>query len=277
MIRGMAARLLKVASAGYDTLRPTADGAVILLYHRVGGGSGTAVDLPPALFASQMEELGASGRVTSLDGMLAMTSSPGTTSPAHAPAARPVVVTFDDGTADFADRALPVLVQAKVPATLYLATDFIEQGRPFPHDGTPLSWAALGDALGTGLVTVGSHTHTHALLDRLPPDAVADELDRSVKLIEDRLGVSPEHFAYPKALLGSPAAQEAVRLRFRSAALAGTRTNPFGATDVYRLGRSPVQVADGMTWFRRKAGGGMSLEDDVRRLANRRRYAGAVT
>jgi len=46
---------------------------------------------------------------------------------------------------------------------------------------------------------------------------------------------------------------------------------------VYRLGRSPVQVADGMGWFRRKARGGMALEDDVRRVANRRRYAGAVT
>ena len=26
-------------------------------------------------------------------------------------------------------------------------------------------------------MTVGSHTHTHALLDRLAPAAVADELD----------------------------------------------------------------------------------------------------
>ena len=272
MIRGLAARLLKIAAAGSDALRRVPDGAVILLYHRVGGGSGTAVDLPPALFASQMDELRSAGQATSLDEMLALTSA------GHdAPATRPVVVTFDDGTADFADQALPVLVEAKVPVTLYVATDFVENGRSFPHDGTPLSWSALRDALDTGLVTVGSHTHTHSLLDRLAPKEVADELDRSVKLIEDRLGVSPEHFAYPKALLGSPAAQDAVRRRFRSAALAGTRTNPYGATDVYRLGRSPVQVADGMAWFRRKARGGMSFEDDVRRLANRRRYAGAVT
>jgi hypothetical protein len=32
-----------------------------------------------------------------------------------------------------------------------------------------------------------------------------------------------------------------------------------------------------MTWFRRKADGGMRLEDDVRRVVNRRRYVGAVT
>lgn len=271
MMRNTAARLLKLAAAGSDSVKPRRRGGVILLYHRVGAGSGMAVDLPLALFEAQMEELGVQARAVSLELLLTAVRE------SEAPPVQPVAVTFDDGTADFGDQVVPVLVRTGVPAVLYVATDFIERSRPFPHGGAPLSWAALRDALSTGLVTVGSHTHTHALLDRLRPDDVADELDRSVKLIEDRLGITPAHFAYPKALLGSAEAQEAVRLRFRTAALAGTRANPYGATDVYRLGRSPVQVADGMTWFRRKAQGGMALEDDVRRLVNRRRYAGAVT
>lgn len=270
MMRNAAGRLLKLAAAASDVVRPGRPGAVVLLYHRVGAGSGMAVDLPAALFEAQMDELRAEFRVVSLDALLSAVTS------RLVPPAQPVAITFDDGTADFSERALPVLVATGLPATLYLATDFIESGRSFPHRGTPLSWGAVADALGTGLITVGSHTHSHALLDRLAPDRVADELDRSVKLIEDRLGVTPQHFAYPKALLGSKMAEEAVRQRFRSAALAGTRTNPYGATDVYRLGRSPVQVTDGMIWFRQKARGGMRLEDDVRRLANRRRYAGAV-
>lgn len=270
-VRAGAAGLLKLVAAGRDALGSRRDGAVVLLYHRVGGGSGLAIDLPPALFAAQVDELTAAKRVVSLDALLALVARD------EAPAQPPVALTFDDGTADFADQAMPVLVQAGAPATLYLATDFIERGRSFPRGGTPLSWGALGDALGTGLVTVGSHTHTHALLDRLPPDQVGQELDRSVKLIEDRLGITPRHFAYPKAVLGSAAAQEAVRLRFRSAAVAGTRPNPYGHTDPFRLSRSPVQVADGMRWFRQKARGGMALEDDVRQLVNRRRYAGAAT
>lgn len=243
----------------------------MLLYHRVGGGSGLAVDLPPATFAAQVDELTAEARVTSLGSLLALVAR------SEAAEVQPVALTFDDGTADFAETAMPMLVRAGAPVTLYLATDFIERGTTFPRGGTPLSWTALGDVLSTGLVTVGSHTHTHALLDRLPPGEVAGELDRSIKLIEDRLGVTPEHFAYPKALLGSAAAQEAVRRRFRSAALAGTRPNPYGRTDPYRLSRSPVQVSDGMRWFRQKARGGMALEDEVRQLVNRRRYSGAVT
>ncbi len=85
------------------------------------------------------------------------------------------------------------------------------------------------------------------------------------------------HFAYPKAVMGSAAADAAVRKRFDSAAVAGTRVNPYGATDPYRLARSPIQVSDGMRWFRRKVAGGMRFEDDVRRIVNRRRYASATT
>ncbi len=270
-VRRGVAGLLKAVAAGRDALLPRRDGAVVLLYHRVGGASDLAIDLPPELFQSQVDELTAGKRVVTLDALLGLVAQP---SP---PAVQPVALTFDDGTADFADVAMPVLVRAGAPVTLYLATDFVERGRSFPRDGTPLSWNALRDLLATGLLTVGSHTHTHALLDRLPPAAVADELDRSVKLIEDRLGVTPRHFAYPKAVLGTPDAQEAVARRFRSAALAGTRPNAYGRTDPLRLRRSPVQVADGMRWFRHKARGGMALEDDVRQLVNKRRYAGAVT
>ena len=100
----------------------------------------------------------------------------------------PVVVTFDDGTADLADVATPMLERHGVPATVYLATRFVDEGEAFPDDGTPLSWSAVRDMASTGLITFGSHTHGHRLLDRLPPAEAADELDRSRDLIEDRVG-----------------------------------------------------------------------------------------
>lgn len=263
---------LKRAAATADRVRQPPRGVVVLIYHRVGRRSQLSVDLPEWLFAEQMARLVAGPGVVDLDTALQQLAAP-----APPGGADPVVVTFDDGTADFVDVALPVLARHRVPATLYVATDFVETGRPFPHSGTPATWAGLGDAVSTGLVSVGSHTHTHALLDRLPPSSVAAELDRSVDLIGERLGVAPRHFAYPKAVAGSPAAGAAVRARFASAALAGTRPNPYGHTDPHRLARSPVQVEDGLRFFARKAAGGMRLEDDLRRLANRRRLAGATT
>lgn len=267
---GMAA--VKAAVGAADRLGRRHRGITVLIYHRVGGGSGSQVDLDPALFEAQVEFLAVGGRVITLDDALRRLVS---TVPAHDGDVDPVVITFDDGTADFTETALPILVRHRIPSVLYVATDFVERGRPFPGAGRPVSWTALADALTTGLVTVGSHTHTHALLDRTA--APAEELDRSIELIGERLGVVAEHFAYPKAVAGSVRADTAVRQRFRSAALAGTRANRYGATDPWRLARSPIQVSDGMRWFHRKLDGGMGLEDSLRSILNRRRYASATT
>lgn len=243
----------------------------MLIYHRIGGRSALEVDLPTARFAEQLAYLAEHTDVVPLSEGLARLQAPDA---ARTPL---VAVTFDDGTADFADQALPVIVAHRVPVTLYVATEFVERGLPFPNDGRPVSWSALRDARATGLVDIGSHTHTHALLDRLAPASVPDELDRSIDLIAEHVGAPPRHFAYPKALAGSPEADLAVRARFDSAAMAGTRVNPYGTTDPFRLARSPIQVSDGDRWFRAKAAGGMSFEDDVRRAANRVRYASATT
>ena len=263
---------LKVTSAAVDTVRRPGPGLVVLIYHRVGRLTPVEVDLPTSTFADQMAFLASETRLVTLSEGLARLADPDGGRDDSM-----VAVTFDDGTADFADQAVPVLVEHRVPVTLYVATDFIERGLSFPNDGVPLSWAALHDAVGTGFVDVGSHTHTHPLLDRLPAGEIAGELDRSIELIGERVGVTAQHFAYPKAVMGSTAADAAVRERFTSAAVAGTRVNRYGATDPYALARSPIQVNDGMRWFRRKVAGGLGFEDTLRRAVNRRRYASATT
>jgi len=273
VLKTVARAALKTSAAAVDLVRRPAAGLVVLIYHRVGRRTRTAVDLPRPLFEDQIAWLAATLPVVSLDAGLAWLAGG---APSGGDDWR-VAVTFDDGTADFADEAMPVLARHGVPATLYVATAFVDEQRPFPNDGRPISWASLGDCVSSGLVSVGSHTHTHALLDRLPANRVEEELDRSIDLIGSHLGVAPVHFAYPKAVMGSPAADRAVRARFASAALAGGHANRPGGSDAYRLARTPVQVADGQRWFRRKARGGLAFEETLRRVANRRRYAGVTT
>src|SRR4051794_29791726 len=127
--RRAAAQTVKAAAAGADALRSPKPGVVVLLYHRVGGTTDSAVDLPVALFEEQMSEIAT--RATSLDAALEELSGQ---SP---PTARDIVVTFDDGTADFAEVALPILTRHRVPAVVYVATDFIERQIPFPGAATP--------------------------------------------------------------------------------------------------------------------------------------------
>ena len=234
--------------------------------------------MPADQFDEQMAWLAATGRASSLDAAVDVLAAPvqSPTEPATSPERLPVVVTFDDGTADLVDVALPILARHQVPATLYLATRHVDEQVAWPDDGAPLSWAGCRELVGSGLVTMGSHTHSHALLDRLAPADAAAELDRSTQLIEDNLAVAPQHFAYPKAVPPSAEVEAQVRIRFRTAALGGNRANRPGATDPHRLARTAVQVSDGMVWFRRKADGGMALEDTVRRGVNRLRYRSAT-
>ena len=270
----MTQQAVKVTAAVVDRLRPRREGVVVLIYHRVGRRTTLEVDLPTSLFDEQMAALAELEQVTTLDKALDWLCTPEVAStPTTKP---PIVVTFDDGTDDLADIAMPILERYAIPATLYVATDFLDRGTRFPADGRALSWGALAEMVATGLITVGSHTHTHALLDRLAPDAAATELETSSRLIEDHVGYEPDHFAYPKAVPASSSNDRLIRSSYRSAALAGTRPNVRGRTDVHRLNRSPVQMSDGMRWFERKVTGGMALEDDLRRVANRWRYANAT-
>jgi peptidoglycan/xylan/chitin deacetylase (PgdA/CDA1 family) len=270
--RSRAQSVLKRAAGASDRLRTWAPGIVVLAYHRIGGRSEAhEIDLPAERFDEQMELVARWREPIDIDdALVALRSSQGAQRDR-------VVVTFDDGTADFVDVALAILERHRVPATLYLATDFIERGREFPNGGKPLSWAGVRDAISTGLVTIGSHTHTHALLDRVDAAAATVELRRSLDLVQERTGVLAEHFAYPKALVGNESVDAVVNTLFRSAAVAGTRTNRYGHTDPFRLARSPIQRADGMNFFEQKLTGGLRLEDDVRRLVNRVRYLGATT
>src|SRR5262249_38296556 len=152
-------QLVKWTAAAADTLRRPG-GLVVLIYHRVGRHTLVSVDLPRPLFAEQLVALAGEWAPTALDTAVDLLAGP-----AAPPGRPPVCVTFDGGTADFVDEALPELVAHGIPATLYVATDHVEAGRPFPDDGRPVSWAGLRDALATGLVTIGSHTHSHRLLD----------------------------------------------------------------------------------------------------------------
>jgi peptidoglycan/xylan/chitin deacetylase (PgdA/CDA1 family) len=273
MEQGAAKTAIRRAAVLQDRLRPARAGVTILIYHRVGGRTPMSVDLPTALFDEQMAFLAERCRVLSLTDAAELLEA-GERPPDDRPH---VVVTFDDGTADFVDEALPVLERHGVSATYYLATEFIDRQLPFPDGGVALTWDSAKEMVASGLVDIGSHTHTHALLDRLDDHLVADELDRSIELIGERTGQHARHFAYPKALPGSPVADRLVRERFESATIAGTRANPYGASDPWALLRSPIQVSDGMSWFQAKVEGGLGLEDAMRRTANRVRYRGATT
>ena len=182
-------------------VRPGAGPAVVvLLYHRVGARSASPVDLPAATFERQLDRLVEQDNVIDLDTAVDLL----TRDFQSADAAPKVVLSFDDGTADWPDVVLPALVERSLPATFYVATDFIDVGSPFPDGGRPVSWAGLAEMAATGFAAIGSHTHTHRVLAGASGAVTAEEIARSVGSIEERLGRPCHHFAYPKAIAPSP-------------------------------------------------------------------------
>ncbi|HEV2950869.1 MAG TPA: polysaccharide deacetylase family protein [Actinomycetota bacterium] len=255
----IARKAVKVASLPLGILRGRrARDVVILGYHRVGPGT-AEIDMPISAFTRQMDLLASLGEVRSLDDAIE-----------HGGA---VVLTFDDGTRDFSEEVLPVLVERKLPALLYLATAMTEEP-PSLGLGPGLSWSMLRDALATGLVAVGSHTHRHVDLAHASASEAESEMRRSKELIEDRLGTPCRHFAYPWGV-GSRAADEITRRLFETAAIDAWRTNRWGAIDPHRLGRTPVLRSDGTAFFRMKVRGWLDLERVAYRAMGRGPWAKA--
>jgi len=227
---------------------------VILCYHRVGAGS-REIDLPLETFHRHLDHLTERNRVVSLDRSLGTRDGGG------------VVLTFDDGFRDFHDHVLPALVRHRLPAVLYLATGFVD-GEQAATPSDSLSWSQLREAVATGLVTVGSHTHGHVRLSKVSEAEAERDLRRSTELIEDRLGVPCRHFAYPWGV-GLNGSDRLVRRLFETAALHGWKTNRVGRTDPHELGRVPILRSDGRLFFRAKIAGILNSEGLLYRALGR--------
>ena len=112
---------------------------------------------------------------------------------------RAVVITFDDGFADFRDSALPILLDHGVAATLFVSTAYV--GRTSGWLGPDNLSAFLGwddlVAIDRAGVEIGSHSHRHVALDELARAEARQEIERSRELLTAHLGHTVTSFAYP--------------------------------------------------------------------------------
>lgn len=149
---------------------------------------------------------------------------------------RPVILTFDDGYADFYTNALPALQRHRFTATLYITTAFVgstshwlryvdERSRPM------LTWAQLVEISASG-IECGAHSHTHRPLDMLPPSVAHDEIVHSKDLLEEHLSQPISSFAYPYGYYNARVQQLVRTLGFASAcaikhAMSSLHDNPY--------------------------------------------------
>lgn len=148
----------------------------------------------------------------------------------------PVILTFDDGFADFYTDALPVLQQYGFPATLYVSTAFVNHTSSWlQYEGETarriVTWSQLKEISECG-IECGAHSHSHPQLDMLPSESAANEVVTSKKLLEDHLGREVLSFAYPFGYYTADVRQLVREAGYTSAcavdfALTSEATDPF--------------------------------------------------
>jgi peptidoglycan/xylan/chitin deacetylase (PgdA/CDA1 family) len=173
---------------------------------------------------------------------------------------RPVVITFDDGYANFYEEALPILVEFGFPAVMYVVADFTSEPRNVLAGQRFMSWSELRELSKYG-IRVGSHSLSHSKLYELPRSRVEDEIRHSKAVLEDKLGIDVDTFAYPYAFPEHDKEfvkffRECLRMNGYSNAVTTILGTANTQKDPYLLPRLPVNTFDDKAFLRSKLEGG---------------------
>lgn len=219
----------------------------ILYYHyirinpnpldRVGFGLST----PPAMFAMQMQYLADHGfHVISLHQAVLAIKNHGSL-PSH-----PVVLTFDDGYADFYTAAIPILRSHG-----FTATDFVISGRMGQYSFMTPSQVLAADQMG---FTIGAHTVDHVALAAQTPARASWEIRTSKSMLESLLGHPVLDFAYPYGSFNQYDQAQARAAGFETAAstMYGTWHSP---GQLFYLSRMRIGGGLPLTYFAGVVGG----------------------
>jgi peptidoglycan/xylan/chitin deacetylase (PgdA/CDA1 family) len=218
---------------------------VVLSYHAIADHRGDQLlrrySVPPARFAAQLDALRSAGWTfvdadTLLDALAGRRRLP----------ARALLLTFDDGYADFATVALPELAPRGIPAVVFVVTSMV--GRTNEWDSrigaTPVALmdAQALRAVAAAGVEIGSHGLVHEPMTPLDADTVEAHARESAEALEGLGLPRPRLFAYPYGQLPEAAAgaSEALRRAGYSAAFTVEPGVACAAQDLFALPRLMV-------------------------------------
>jgi len=211
------------------------------MYHVIAAAP-AGVEFPnlfvrPSDFAAQMHWLAANGfHAVTLDRVYAYWLR-GTPLPA-----RPVVLSFDDGTLGQHLHALPVLRALHWPGVLNLKVDALKSRYTLP------AWR-VHDMLAAGW-ELDAHTITHPDLTRVGDAQLWHEVHGSRVELQHMFHVPVDFFCYPSGRYDAR-----VEAAVRRAGYLGATTTNYGLAwphDIYTLSRVRIDGSDGLQGFARK-------------------------
>jgi peptidoglycan/xylan/chitin deacetylase (PgdA/CDA1 family) len=250
--------------------QPPAPGLRILFYHRVCDDR-DELAVRPARFAEQMARL-------ARDGLRAVDVEEGHALLTGGQAEGVVGLCFDDGYADVARHAVPVLERHGFRATVFLATGVIDGTAAFTWYATQpalLTWDDVRALDGAGTLRFGAHTVTHPNLLALDEAAARTEIAGSRAALEERLGHAVGAFCYPAGLFGARERGLAAEAGFALATSCEPGVNG-PDSDPLALRRVQIDARDRLLDFRAKVGGGHDAAPALRAVYRRLRFGPAA-
>jgi peptidoglycan/xylan/chitin deacetylase (PgdA/CDA1 family) len=201
----------------------------------------------PGSFSEQMAYLQTHGYTSLTVTQLACARAEGSTLPEKS-----VVLTFDDGFADFFTAALPVLQRYRFGATLYVATAYIGKTSSWlshekEADRAMLTWEQLKEIAASG-IECGGHTHSHPQLDILSTPRAREEIQQCKSILEDHLQQTIDSFAYPYGYQTSSLRQLVQNTGYSSACAVQHRASTED-DDPFALGRLMISANSSLKEF----------------------------
>jgi len=232
-------------------------GLRILMYHRVTDESCDRLSVSPLEFKKQMDLLSElEYRVMTISEALAIPTGRG-----KLPS---VVITFDDGYQDFYRIVFPILRERNFSAVVFVIPDFVDGKMIIPRyrnlreDSRSVSWDMLREMQEWGM-TIGAHSVAHRELTGLDSREAKKEIEGSADIIEDRLGIRPEWFSYPRGKYSPLLARMVQDSGYRGAVTVrpGSNREPY---DYFTLRRTEISRDDNLRDFKMKLSGGYDLQ-----------------
>ncbi|WP_316526986.1 polysaccharide deacetylase family protein [Kitasatospora brasiliensis] len=120
---------------------------------------------------------------------------------------RLVGLTFDDGYADFARYAVPILQAYGFTATAYVVADLLGRANDWDTKGPRKKLLTVQEVteLAAAGWEIGSHGLSHRALSGLPTEALAVQTRESRRLLEEAVGGPVTGFCYPYGSVDLPA------------------------------------------------------------------------
>jgi len=225
----------------------------VLMYHRVAGAADRAT-VPAAVLERHIAWLRASGYALVRLSDVIRHVTDGAPLPE-----RPVLLTFDDGTADAHEVLLPLLRRLAAPAAVFVVPAFAGSARAYDGETRRFASAEQLRELAAAGVELGLHTFEHRDLSRASPQEAAEDVARCVDWLRDAGVPFAPALAYPygayprkepraRAAFVEALGRAGVRVAFRI----GNRVNALPLSAPLELQRSEIRGDEPFWAFRWK-------------------------